>query len=189
MQGSDLVSIPSMQYQLKHETRAMSLYYGRGYSAARLNNVARNEFLDAMYDLLSMKVESLQNPDFISIHGQDRKASLLAPAQFMDPKQIRLAVKRGEISWRPTFFGGCMKSGPCPYGGVDNFIRCGGGDGKSPCIDGVIDRSREEKLEHARDELKLRLTASSSDSPLHHSLVAQIKAITNVLVQIGNDND
>ncbi|WLH29936.1 hypothetical protein [Pseudomonas canadensis] len=189
MQGSDLVSIPSMQYQLKHETRAMSLYYGRGYSAARLNNVARNEFLDAMYDLLSMKAESLQGPDFISIHGQERKASLLAAANLMDPKQIALAVKRGEISWRPTFFGGCMKSGPCPYGGVDNFIRCGGGDGKSPCIDGIIDRSRVERLEHARDELQLRLTTSSSNSPLHHSLLAQIKAIKNVLLQIGNDND
>ncbi|WP_454838357.1 hypothetical protein [Pseudomonas mohnii] len=189
MQGSDLVSDPSAQYQLKHATRAMSLYYGKGYSAVRLNKSARNEFLEAMYEMLSMEIKSLSSQKFISLSGNDRKDSLLQPLRLLDAKELEQAIKKGSISWRQTLLGGCMKNGPCPYGGVDNIIRCGGGDGRPPCADGLVDVSHETQLQEFHTNIEARIDRTVAGSPLHQSLLAQKTSVDNALKAINSQYD
>lgn len=184
MQESDLVSEPSVQYQLKHATRAMSLYYGRGYSALRLNKSARSEFLSTMYEILSTKIVSLQNDRFISMSGQKHKESLIEPIKLLNIKTIEKAVKNGEISWRPTLLGGCTKKGPCPYGGIDNIIRCAGGDGRGPCVDGIIDIGQKDKLLSLRQTISKRIEQASTNSPLFQSLLQQQSAVQHSLEAI-----
>ncbi|QJC82623.1 hypothetical protein HGP31_30285 [Pseudomonas umsongensis] len=181
MQGSELVSEPSMQYQLKHGTRAMSLYYGKGYSTARLNQSARNEYIDAMYEMLSKDLVFVSSERFISPHGTSRKSSIFGGINILDQKSLDLAIRKGMISWRPTLLGGCTKLGACPYGGVDNIIRCGGGDGKAPCADVIIDKSRQPQLIKFSEALDERLSGAEACSPLYESLSAQKRAIENIL--------
>ncbi|MBA6100318.1 MULTISPECIES: hypothetical protein [Pseudomonas] len=189
MQESDLVSDPSMQYQLKHATRAMSLYYGKGYSALRLNKSARSEFLSTMYEMLSAKICSLESDRFISMTSPARKESIIQPIRMLDLKSIEKAVKKGEISWRPTLLGGCTKSGFCPYGGIDNIIRCAGGDGRGPCVDGIIDIDKRDKLSSLSQFLAKRIDQSSSRSPLYESLKQQYAALQYALEAIEQTHE
>lgn len=184
MQSSNLVSDHSIQYQLKHETLAMSLYYGKGYSRVRLNQSAKNEYISALYEMISKSLASLHEPKYISIHGNDRKDKMIRPLKLMTSKEIEGAVKKGAISWRPTALGGCIKNGPCPYGGVDNLIRCGGGDGKLPCVDGVIDTSRKESFLLFSTKIDSLIKKTEEGSPLQDSLLAQRTSVRNILEAI-----
>lgn len=181
MMASSLVSDSSIQYQLKHASRAMSLYYGKGYSRARLNSSARSEYIATMYEVLARDVELLTSQNFISPHGDYQKSRILSEINILTTKQIEAAIKKGAMSWRPTIFGGCTKSGACPHGGVDNLARCGGSDGLSPCADMLIDKRNEERLLTLRKKLQVRLNIAIPDSPLANALATQAQSIDNVL--------
>lgn len=66
MQASGLISDSSLQYLLKHATRAMSLYYGQGYSRLRLNDVSRTLYVRTMYEVLGKEFAQLLSNRFIS---------------------------------------------------------------------------------------------------------------------------
>ena len=104
----------------------------------------------------------------------------------VDSKRLTLAAKRGKVSWRETLLGGCTKRGPCEFGGVDNVIRCGGGDGKSPCADALFDREREEAIRQLGDVIVLRIAQVPDGSPGRESLNAQLLAVENALHVISN---
>ena len=52
MQASGLVSDASLQFQLKHVARAMSLYYGQNHSRVRLEEKAHTYYVRTMYETL-----------------------------------------------------------------------------------------------------------------------------------------
>ncbi|MFC4339221.1 site-specific integrase [Cupriavidus numazuensis] len=187
MQASGLVSDSSLQYQLKHATLSMSLYYGQGYSRVRLSESARSEYIRTMYEVMSHDIANLASDRFVSPYGSERKWEIL---QIVSPKdRIRLlaAAKAGSISWRETLLGGCTKRGPCEYGGVDNIVRCGGGDGRGPCADALYDRERHGDLQRLSNIISSHLRIAPLNSPYWESLQAQQKAIQNALQTINND--
>lgn len=179
MQGSDYVSIPSMQYQLKHATRVMTLYYGRGYSNSRINKSARDEFVKTMYEMLARELASVNTPRFFSPYGDSRKESIIAETKALTLKEISEGIKKGMFSWRATILGGCTKRGPCPYGGIDNIAHCGGGDGLGACADAVFDTNKIESLIRLKETIKARLVLTTEDAPLFHSLKCQQQALEN----------
>lgn len=181
MQSSGLVSDSSMQYQLKHTTRAMSLYYGRGYSSLRLNESTRNEYVKTMYEILAREIEKLVDDRYISPYGSERKSEILRLVSATDLTKLIAAGKKGEISWRQTLFGGCTKRGFCEYGGLDNVSRCGGGDGKSPCADALFDLAKKPIIMDYSRIIDQRILATEIDSPSRSSLRAQKQAVNNVL--------
>lgn len=180
MMSSSLVSDVSIQYQLKHSSRAMSLYYGRGYSQANLNESLRSEYVSATYEVMAKEIKSLISTSFISAFGESHKTNLLKDISEQTEPQIQKALKNGLISLRPTIFGNCTKTGNCPYGGFENVIRCGGGDGQPPCSEGIIDIRKRKAVERMRSLTLNRYTSAPADSPLRVSLGMQILALDNI---------
>lgn len=59
MPASGLVSDASLQYQLKHVSRAMDLYYGPGYSRVRLEEDAQTLYVHTLYETLGRELARL----------------------------------------------------------------------------------------------------------------------------------
>lgn len=186
MQASGLVSDFSVQYQLKHATRAMSLFYGQGYSQLRFNDSVRAEYIQTMYEVLSKEIARLFTDRFVSPYGIERKVHILKIVNTKDIKKLVAAAKAGQVAWRETLLGGCTKRGPCEYGGVDNIARCGGGDGQAPCAEAIYDRERAPKLIKLGEVIASRLIEAPTDSPYREALEAQQRAVKNVLHVIDN---
>lgn len=181
MQASGLVSEFSVQYQLKHAACAMSLYYGQGYSSLRLNQSARTEYIEAMYSILGKEIAQLFTDRYVSPHGVERKVAILKPVDPSDNRKLVAAAKSGNVSWRETLLGGCTRRGPCQYGGIDNIVRCGGGDHRPPCADALYDREKVSAIQKLNKVIDSRLLDAPHDSPYRESLVAQQRAIGNAL--------
>ncbi|SOY54119.1 Phage integrase family site specific recombinase [Cupriavidus taiwanensis] len=181
MQASGIVSDESIQYQLKHATRAMSVYYGQGYSRLRLNNSVRTEYIRTMYELLSKEIAKLSSDRYVSPYGENRKNEILKIVNQRDHRKLLAAAKTGRVAWRETLLGGCTRRGPCEYGGIDNIVRCGGGDGAPPCADALFDKERVGKLIYLKRELAERLEDAPVGSPYKTSLEAQQRALENAI--------
>lgn len=179
MLASGLVSEFSLQYQLKHASLAMSRYYGQNYYKlkAPLNSEARGLYLKEMYETITREFRELQSENYISPHGNKRKEQVLSEITEKDHKQLINAAKKGKISYRETFLGGCANQGPpCPYGGISNITSCMGFDDKSACNAVILDKSKLPVINKLKDSLQIQLTNADDQSPLHQSLKAQIES-------------
>lgn len=181
MQASGIVSEASLQYQLKHLSRAMTMYYGRGSAYVNLDEGTRTEYLKAMFEVQGKKIDKLFNDSFVSPYGAQRKAEILRPVNGITANELSTAAKEGRVSWRETLLGGCTKRGPCEYGGIDNIIRCGGGDGKSPCADALYDRDKKQRVIKLSNAISERLRHATEGTPHYASLIAQRSAVQKVL--------
>lgn len=181
MQASGLVSDFSLQYQLKHSTLVSSLYYGQGYSQLSLNQSAQSEYIRAMYDVMGRELTGLLSDSFVSPYGSERKHTILQIVSESEHKKLVAAAKAGQVAWRPTLLGGCTKRGPCEYGGIDNIVRCGGGDDKAPCSDALFDQSRVALIQKLCRMLSEQIDQAENDTPYKYSLEAQRRAAENAL--------
>ncbi|RBA24355.1 hypothetical protein [Herminiimonas fonticola] len=179
MQSSGLVSDASLQFQLKHLTRAMSLYYGQNYSRIRLEETSKTLYVQTMYEMLGREFTKLTTDRFVSPHGERRKAEIVRLISVDDVKQSILLAKSGGVACREIILGVCTNREPCPYGGIDTVAHCGGGaadDGKS-CSDILYDRSKQAQVEHLERVLNERLSTAPAGSPLYESLEAQKRSV------------
>jgi hypothetical protein len=181
MQASGLVSDPAMQYQLKHARRAMSLYYGRGFGKLSLQRDAAATYVRTMYEVIGKKLSTLTQEAFVSPYGPDRKEQVIELVRNKDHKFLVEAARNGQVAWRDTLLGGCTKRGPCSYGGIDNVIRCGGGDGRQPCADAIFDKRKVPQILRLRDIINERICSAEKESPLYHSLQCQLLSIERTL--------
>lgn len=181
MQASGLVSDPSVQYQLKHATRSMSLYYGRGYSRVNLDPAAYATYVKTMYEVLSKEITRLMTPRFISPYGEVRKQQLLNVVSSSDAKKLTSSAKKGLVSWKETLAGGCVKRGHCSLGGADTLIHCGGGHGKGACTEALFDTQRVPELIVLHSLIEERMEVAPPESPYYESLALQYKSVSNIL--------
>ncbi|SDR51782.1 hypothetical protein SAMN05443245_7020 [Paraburkholderia fungorum] len=181
MQASGIVSEASAQYQAKHACRSMSLYYGQGFSEVALNESARKEYIRTMYEMMGKEIRQLFSDRFLSPYGSERKAEVLRLLDPKDAKNLVQAGKTGQISCRQTLLGVCTRRGPCEYGGIDNIIRCGGGDGRGACNDALIDFQQLEPISAFVQIVDDRIADTPADSPLYRSLIAQKRALENAI--------
>ena len=178
MIGSGVVCDASLQSQLKHESRAQSLYYGQGHSRLKLNQGYREEYLRTAYEMMALQASQLIQDRYVSPFGADHKMNQLRAIHPKDRKQLLIQAKRGEISMRDTLLGLCMKRGPCEYGGVENVAHC------HNCADALIDREKLPRIKAMKDMIEIHLVDAAEDSPMHKSLTAQqrsLKAAIDVL--------
>jgi hypothetical protein len=182
MNASGLVSDSSVQYQLKHATRALARYYGQGYYHLKinLNNRARSEYVRTMYEIIATEFSALQSDRFISPHGERRKLQILSIG-VKDHEALTQAAASGKVSYRDTLLGGCTNPKPCPYGGIDHVARCGGGDGRPPCEDALFDKSKLSLIRKLDDVITSRLVNAPKGTPLQQSLQAQKRAVENAI--------
>lgn len=179
MLASGLVSEFSLQYQLKHASLAMSRYYGQNYYKLNtpLNGEARGLYLKEMYETITREFRELQSDNYISPHGHKRKEQILSETTEKDHKQLLEAAKKGKISYRETFLGGCTNQGPpCPYGGISNITSCMGFDDKSACSAVILDKNKLPIINELKDNLQIQLINTDDGSPLYQSLKAQLES-------------
>jgi hypothetical protein len=181
MQASGLVSDASLQFQLKHLSRAMSLYYGQNHAQVHLEESARAVYVQAMYETLGRELQNLASERFVSPHGVRRKEELVRLISVDDLKQSLQLAKRGGVACREIILGACMNKEPCPYGGVDSVAHCGGGDSGKPCSEVLYDRSKATQVARLDRLLDERLNYASSGSPMHEALSAQKRSVQNYL--------
>jgi hypothetical protein len=181
MQASGLVSDASLQYLLKHASRAMSLYYGQGYSRLNLNEEARALYVRTMYEVLSKEIARLFSDRFVSPHGQKRKAEILGLVNVADSKKLNTLARSGMVSYRETLLGGCTKRGPCPYGGIDNIVHCAGADDGNACSDVLYDRERMPDIHQLGLIIQSQIAEAMEGTPYRESLEAQQRAVVRAL--------
>lgn len=183
MQASGLVSDSSVQFQLKHATRAMSLYYGQNYSRIRLEKSSKTLYIQTMYETLGRELAKLTQDRFISPHGDRRKAEIVRLISTADVKQSVKLAKEGGAACREIVLGVCTNREPCPYGGIDSVAHCGGGDaddaGKNACADVLYDKTKRTLVEKLERTLNERLSVAPAESPLYESLKSQKRSVEN----------
>jgi hypothetical protein len=181
MQASGVVSDETLQYQLKHVTRAMALYYGQGYSRLALNDEARILYVRTIYEVLGKEFASLVSDRFASPYGDKRKSEILKLVDPTDHKKLTALARSGKVSWRETLLGGCTKRDPCPYGGVDNIAHCCGGNTGAPCVNVLYDREKLPELHQLSRVISSRMADALEGSPYRASLEAQQRALEKAL--------
>jgi hypothetical protein len=182
MQASGLVSDASLQFQLKHVAKAMSLYYGQNHSRVRLEEKAHDYYIRTMYETLGRQLQQLTSDRFISPHGERRKSDIVRLMSAEDARKVIDLAKKGIVAHRPILLGICTSRTPCPYGGIDNIARCGGGDSFSepkPCADVLFDTEQLDEVEMLEAVLDERLAAADAGTPLRTSLEAQKRSLEN----------
>lgn len=154
MLSSGMVSDASLQYQLKHSSRAMTWYYGQNYFklTSRLDGEAKGIFLREMYQSLAREIEDLRSERFISPHGAKHKEQVLRLMSQKDHDGLVKKATSGEVTYRQTFLGGCTKPGPpCDKGGVSNITECMGFDSVRPCRFALIDSEKRQSAVSLRE--------------------------------------
>jgi hypothetical protein len=175
MLASGLVSEASVQYQLKHAQRAMSRYYGQNWYKlkARLDDEATGFYIREKFHALARELAGQKAEEYVSPHGEKRKAQVLEPISEKDHKGLVNDGKAGRVSYRQNFFGGCAKPGdPCPYGGISNIAMCMGYGNEKPCEHVLCknDPVTRERVRRVQVEIQIRLVDAESDSPLADAL-------------------
>lgn len=178
------------EYQLKHVTRAMSLYYGHNHSQMRLEEKAHTLYVRTMYETLGRELQQLTSERFVSSHGDKRKAEIVRLISPEDTKKMIGLAKKSTVACRQILLGVCSSREPCPYGGIDNIAHCGGGDSVDvkPCPDVLYDLERLGAVDDLEHLLKERLTTAQDGSPLMESLMAQQRSVASFRRVVESEN-
>jgi len=183
MQASGLVSDSALQFQLKHDTRAMALYYSRNFSKIKLEQGAKELYINALYEAFFNKVKLLSEGNIVSPYGVKRKDEILRLVSDSDYKKIIKMAKQGVIGFKPIVLGICTNREICQYGGIDNIAHCGGGDSNEtlvkPCTHVLYDKNKSRVIDQFETLLDERLERASPGSPMEESLMAQKRSVEN----------
>lgn len=177
MLASGLVDEPSLQLQLKHLRRAMTLYYGRNHSRLTMNEAARTFYLKNVYQELAHALSEISGPKFVSPLGEARKDAVVNWISAKDAASLTKAVKSGEVSARQIRAGFCFNARPCPYGGIESITHCLGGDDGKGCPDLLMDLSKIGDIKRYERAVDQQLAVVQPDSPRSIALQAEKRSI------------
>lgn len=187
MAASGLISDASLQHQLKHANRLMSLYYARGHTDLLLNEEVSQSVITASYEAMTAKLQEVVSDRFISPHSPERKQALVVNIlRAKDVRELKAWAKVGKVSFRETRLGGCMKQGPCAYGGIESVSHCAGGDGKVPCMDALFDKERAPQVRVQVQRTTEQMAQLSSEHPRYNALKRELQAMENYLHVISS---
>lgn len=177
MLSSGMVDEPSLQFQLKHLTRVMTLYYGRNHSRLNLNLNTRTMFLKTMYQEFGRELRNLQSPQFVSPLSPERKVAIVTLIKETEAHNLDKAARQGKIGARRIRLGFCVKNRSCPYGGHEAIAHCIGGDNGKGCPDLLVDITKEPEIRAYEDVVNDQLTVVHPDSPRYSRLQVEKRAI------------
>lgn len=177
MLSSSLVDESSLQFILKHTSRVMTLYYGRNHSHLNLNQETRTKFLKTMYQEFGRELGNLQQPQFVSPLGPERKEDIVVFIKEADAVSLDKAARQGKIGARRIRAGFCVKNRSCPYGGHEAIAHCLGSDIGKGCPDLLIDITKESDIRAYEAMIDEQLTVVHQDSPRYKRLQAEKIAI------------
>ena len=182
MFASGLISDSSMQQQMKHLTRLMPLYYGQGHTRLHLNEEVEKALLKAMYESVAHRLKDAVSNRFVSPHSATGSGGVAVQViAAKDIKTLSTWAKDGRVNFRENRLGGCMKPGPCEYGGIESVARCGGGDGGRPCKDVLYDRQKADQVRSQVRGIEAEMSQLAPRHPRHAALDAERIAMENYL--------
>lgn len=187
MFSSGYLSDSSMQFLLKHSSRLMPLYYGRGFTKLHLNEEVEGVVIAAMYETMAQSILSAMSDRFVSPHSTDAKNAIIVNLiGERDAKDLAKAARRGEVFFRETRVGACTSRGNCSYGGIESIARCTGGDGYKACSDVLYDRTKAPHAETELKQLEQELARWPKGSPRYQALVLELRGLENFLNVVQN---
>jgi hypothetical protein len=187
MYASGLLSDSSMQFLMKHASRYMPLYYGRGYTKLRLSEDVERVVVAAMYEAMANQLLAAMSDRFVSPHGDSRKQAILVNLVVeKDAKKLASAAQNGQTTFREIRLGACTNRELCTYGGIESIARCAGGDGDKACADVLFDKTKAPEAEKDQADVDRQLSNVAPDSPRHAALLAEHKGLENYLDVVGS---
>lgn len=182
MFASGMLSDSSIQFQMKHASRLMPLYYGRGYTKLHLNEEVEGIVTTAMYEVMAKSMLTAMGERFVSPRSADQKQDIVVNLiGDKDAKELAKAARQGDVFYRETRLGACTSRTLCTYGGIESVARCAGGDGHKPCADVLFDRAKAPGIEKELEQLKLELAHLPVESPRSKALHLERNALENFL--------
>lgn len=188
MQSSGLVDDSSLQLQLKHRNRAMTLYYGRNHSRVALNEETRTLYLKTMYQEQARALSAITGPQFVSPLGEARKAAIVNLISEKDAATLIKSIKRGEVSARSIRAGFCFNARPCPYGGIESISHCLGGDDGKGCPDLLLDVIKAGDINRYEKAVDAQLAVVHPDSPRCRALHSEKRSIEKYHAHVQAQN-
>lgn len=188
MQSSGLVDDSSLQLQLKHHSRAMTLYYGRNHLRLVLNEDTRTLYLKTLYQEQARALSVISDPQFVSPLGEARKAAIVNLISEKDAAALIKSIKRGEISARSIRAGFCFNTRPCPYGGIESITHCLGGDDGKGCPDLLLDVTKSGNINRYQKVVDAQLAVVHPDSPRCLALQSEKRAIEKYHAHVQAQN-
>lgn len=186
MFASGLISDSSMQEQMKHSSRLMPLYYGRGYSKLRLNEKVETLIVNAMYSAMAERLQLSVTGRFVSPPAEGKTTledvNLLS---MQDRNKLIRWAKEGKVSFREHRLGGCMSSAACEYGGIESIAHCAGGDGDKACLQVRYDRQKELQIRTDLRRIIEEIGRQPAESPRKKALLAEKRGMENYLNAIA----
>lgn len=187
MFASGLLSDSSIQYQMKHSSRLMPLYYGRGYTKLLLNEEAETVVFSAMYEAMGRNLQAAMSERFVSPHGQERKDAIVVTlVGDKDAKQLSAAARQGRTFFREIRLGACTTRGTCVYGGIESVARCAGSDGGVACADALFDRTKAAGIQEDLGQIVEEIARVSPGTPRYQALLAERRGMENYLNVVRN---
>lgn len=177
MLSSEMVDESSLQMLLKHQSRVMTLYYGRNHARLALNEDTRILFLKTMYQEIGRDLRKLSTPRFVSPLGSGRKETIVMFIKEADASALEKAARFGKLRARRIRAGFCVNHLPCPYGGIEAISHCLGTDGSKGCPDLMLDIERTPGIQLYEKSIDEQFQTVHPDSPRHRSLHAEKQAI------------
>lgn len=176
------VSESSTQLQMKHGTREQQFHYQNNAGRLRLNKLAEQEVVNEYYAEMSRNFESIVHGGMVLPHKRSPvKDDVVNFVQNGEMEKLLKAQKNGAVGYRKNILGGCVKQGPCKYGGFDSIVQCAGGVSGNMCSDLIIDGARLHEFEEDREYYKARMSEVSEDSPKYKALEAEVRGYENIL--------
>lgn len=191
MFSSGEISDSSIQIQLKHLSRLMSLSYGRGHTSINLSEDVRNIIINAQYEAMGRKLAELNSDRFVSPFGESQKDRLLSEAiplnavnliSELDANHYERAARNHQINFRRTAIGGCMKNGRCDGDGFSAVSDCAGSNEKSPCANAIFDRKQELNIKIRLEMVLKQIESTQPDTPRYRHLEQERRGLENFFV-------
>jgi len=182
MFASGLLSDSSIQVIMKHTNPFQTQYYGRNYTRMNFNEDVKRIIDEARYEITGKQIGDLVSERYVSPAGNERKNEILVNMlSSKDFDTLVKAGKKGEVFFRETRLGGCVKRGSCEYGGIESVARCAGGDGNKPCHDAIFDKTKKKSVQRILEITQERAKLATSNSPRKGALNAEVKGMRNYL--------
>lgn len=177
MQSSGLINDSSLQLQLKHQSRAMTLYYGRNHARLALNEDTRTLFLKTLYKEQARALSAVVGPEFTSPLGEARKTAIVSLISAKDAASLIRSIRKGEVSARTIRAGLCLNSRPCPYGGIESITHCLGDEESKGCPDLLLDTRNFAAIQRYEEAVNEQLKVVNPASPRFGALQSEKRAV------------
>lgn len=152
---SGLVGLPSLQRQLKHISREMTIYYSQ---STNTNGLFKNDFIKLLKttkpeaDTVSFISDVVKSDESLwGAHGRfiDKHMNLKGRVQLIkeDRKSVLKQFKNGEIALSVTSLGVCTKVGPCDQKAMREISSC------LSCEKAIIKKSKLDYVIKKQSEL------------------------------------